>query len=74
MKIKQQIIRHGEVILKPINILPKNKPTFKAKVFISLFSFIPRPIETANASIDRANAKIKTSNIKFLFFYMKAKL
>ena len=23
MKIKQQIIRHGEVILKPINILPK---------------------------------------------------
>ncbi len=48
---------------KLLTKIPKNNPAFKAIIFISCLFFIPRPIETANASILKANANIKTSNI-----------
>ena len=48
---------------------------FRAIIFISLFIFIPRPIETANASILKANANIKTSkHINNPFLNIKPKL
>ena len=59
MKIKQQIIRHGEVILKPINILPK-----KAQINNQDYKIIIAHSETGHHHILEVENKVGMSKIK----------